>query len=105
MKEFIIDVEMATQLEELAKHAEKNPFTMDEILDIINGDGTVAGDFDEFTIYLQSEYKLVYSIEQQGIGDVRHLSMSVETEGELPNETIVKAGKDMLGFENAVVGM
>ena len=98
MRPFIIDEEIKSELAKLAEHAEKNPFSMDDLLDIKNGQGKPAGDYEEFTAILPFGYKIVFSIEKQVQGDVRHLSMSVDADGKLPNELVIGECMKMLGF-------
>lgn len=100
MRPFIIDEEVKSKLSKLAEHAYKNPFSMDDLLDLYNNQGKPAGDFDEFTVVLPFGYRIVFSIEKQVPGDIRHLSMSVDADGKLPNDVVVRECMKMLGFEN-----
>lgn len=100
MRPFIINEEITSKLKALAEHAEKNPFSLDDLLDIINGQAKMAGDYDEFTANLPFGYRLVYSVEEHPNGNFRHLSMSVDTDGKLPNDIIVRECMSMLGFKN-----
>lgn len=97
---FIIDDKLKAKITSLVAHAEKNPFTIDDLLDIDSGDQKPPGDFDEFTLNLPFGYRLVYSVEEQPVGRVRHLSMSVNEDGKLPNEHVVSEIMELIGFEN-----
>ena len=100
MRPFVIDEETKSKFTSLALHAERNPFSMDDLLDVYNKAEKPAGDFSEFTLMLPFGYKVVYSIEKQVKGDVRHFSMSVDADGKLPNEMVVRECLKMLGFKN-----
>jgi hypothetical protein len=97
---FIIDDNLRKKIASLVTHAEKNPFTMDDLLDIKNGREKPAGDYDEFTLNLSFGYRIVYSIEEQPKGRIRHLSMSVNEDEKLPNEFVVKEVMKLIGFKN-----
>ena len=98
MRPFLIDDKVIARIAALARHAEKNPFSMDHLLDLYNKQGRPAGDFDEFTLTFPFGYRLVYSVEKQVPGDVRHMSMSVDEAGKLPNTEVVREVIKMLGF-------
>lgn len=100
MRPFIIDEEIKNKFKALAIHAERNPFSMDDLLDIYNKAEKPAGDYSEFTLVLPFGYKVVYSIEQQVKGDVRHFSISVDADGKLPNIVVVQECLKLLGFKN-----
>lgn len=100
MRPFLIDENVKLQLANLAAHAEKNPFSMDELLDIYNGVGKKAGDFEEFTLHFPFGYRVVFSIEDQPKAKVRHFSMSVDADNKLPNLEVVREVIKMLGFQN-----
>ena len=61
----IIGTDEKAELARIKQHAEKNPFTMDDILDVVNDPSKGAGNFDEFTCYIPESFKVVFSIEQQ----------------------------------------
>lgn len=100
VRPFIIDEDVKLKINNLVAHAEKNPFSMDDLLDLMNKQGKPAGDFDEFSLDLPFGYRIVYSIEQQPPGDVRHLSISVSEDGKLPNDIVVREVMKLIGFDN-----
>ncbi len=97
MSALVLGPEEIQALKSLREYAESNPMNMDDLLDIINGD-PAAGDFDEFTRYIPVGFKVVYSIEQQLPGDIRHLSVSCEKQA--PPPEAVEVIKEHLGFIN-----
>ncbi len=102
MRPLIIDEELKSKISALVAYAEKNPFSMDNVLDVYNNEMAPAGDMDQYTLILPFGYKIVYSIENQPVGNVRHLSMSIDADGKLPSTVVVKIIMKMIGFENEI---
>ncbi len=96
----IIDDNIREQFAELVRFAEKNPYTTDNILDIINEEMIPAGETEGYYINMPFGYRVVYCIEQQPVGDVRHLSIIVNERGALPSTIAVKEIMKLIGFEN-----
>lgn len=99
MRPFIIDWEITDKIKNLVAYAEKNPFTMGDLLDSINKQLAPAGDMEQYVLVLPFGYRIVYSIEKQVIGDVRHFSISVDADGKLPNVIAIKEVMRIIGFE------
>lgn len=102
MSNWILTQEMVEDLKSLALFAEKNPFSMDNLLDIYNKQAKPAGDQKEFVRFLPFGYKVVFSIEDQVKGKVRHLSISIDKDGALSSIQSVKAVMEVLGFEGGL---
>ncbi len=100
MRPLIIIPETINAIGKLVDYAEKNPFTMDDLLDIKNGDMECAGENINYMCTIPVGFKVVYSIEKQPKGDVRHLSMSVSTAGRVPNFVAVQEIMNLIGFDN-----
>lgn len=100
MRPLIIDENVKHSLAKIVAYAEKHIYTMDDLLDIKNKQMEAAGDVKENVCILPFGYRVVFSIEQQTPGKVRHLSMSVDTPGNLPNQYSVKEIMKIIGFEN-----
>lgn len=100
LRPLIIDEDARNKFRKVIEHAEANVFTMDDLLDIYNKQGTIAGDMKEFTCILPFGYRIVYSIEEQNPSKVRHLSISVNEDDKLPNELAVKEIIKEFGFTN-----
>ena len=98
LRPFIIDDEIRASFEKLSTYAEDNPFTMDDILDIMNGDGKTAGNIPEHILNLPFGYRVVYSIEEQ-LQKIKHLSISVDEVGALPNIEAIKQIMLLLDFK------
>lgn len=100
VRPLIIDKDMTDQIESLVKYAESNPITMDYLLDQKNGEERPPGDFNEYTRVLPFGYRVVFTIEFQPAGKVKHLSMSVDEDEKLPNEIAVQEIMNLIGFKN-----
>ena len=57
---------------------------------INSGDLPPAGDDPNFLLYIHDGYRVIYSIEEQPLGWFHHISISVEVEGNYPNEEAVQ---------------
>lgn len=100
MRPLIIDEDVKSQIDSLVKYAERNPISMDYLLDQKNGQEPPPGDYSEFTRNLPFGYRVVFTIELQPTGKVRHLSMSVSEDKKLPNEFAVQEIMNLIGFKN-----
>jgi len=97
MSVLVLGPEEKEILKGLKEYAESHPMSMDDMLDIINGDSGAAGDFDEFTRDIPVGYRVVFSVEQQVPGDIRHISISCE--GPTPSPEAVELILEEMGFE------
>ena len=100
MRPLIINQEIENQIKELVTYAEENPCSMDYLLDMANGVIEPVGNSKGHYALLPFGYKVVYSIELQPIGRIRHLSMSVNIAEKLPSVVAVQEIMKLLGFEN-----
>jgi hypothetical protein len=100
VRPLLIDKDLTDQIESLVEYAEKNQITMDYLLDQKNGEERPPGDFKEYTRILPFGYRIVFTIELQPAGKIRHLSISVDEDEKLPNETAVQEIMNLIGFKN-----
>lgn len=98
MRPLIIGAVEKEAIKNLVDYAEKNPFSMDDLLDTLNKEMKPAGDMDRYSISLPVGYRVVYTIEHQPAGKVRHLSVSVDKPGNLPNPESLELIMHELGF-------
>ena len=90
MRPLVLDNEVLNKINSLKSYAEKHKISVDDILDTINKQMKPVGDYKEYTITISIGYRIVYSIEEQVIGDVKHLSNTVNENGVLPSPTAVE---------------
>jgi hypothetical protein len=98
MQVFLIDDQTKQQLQTLKEFAEKNPYTMDDLLDIYNNQAPPPREVDGYWCFVPIGIKVVFTIELQE-HKIRH--MSVSSSKGLPNPVIVEEIMKHLGFESA----
>lgn len=103
MRALIIGPAEKEAIKNLVDYAEKNIFSMDDLLDTKNKEMAPAGDMDGFSAFLPVGYKVVYTIEQQPAGKVRHLSVSVDTPGKYATPESIQVIMDEIGFQNPLL--
>jgi anti-sigma regulatory factor (Ser/Thr protein kinase) len=94
----LIDDTAREQIKALKEYAEKNQYTMDDLLDIKNGAQEAPGNNAFYSCALPVGYKVVYTIEQQVPGTLRHMSISVN--GKVPPIEAVQMIMAEFSFEN-----
>lgn len=100
IRPLIIDETFRNQIQVLVDYAENNPLSMDDLLDTYNKEMNPIGEAKEFVLITEYGYRIVYSIEMQPAGKIRHLSISVNEDGKLPNEFAVREIMNLIGFNN-----
>ena len=102
MRVLIIDTEAKAAIKKMVAFAEANHYTTDDILDMMNGDTQIAGNDPDHIVDPFQGYKVVFSIEEQNAGPTRHLSVSVDTPGRVPNFPALQMIMDEIGFTRKV---
>lgn len=74
LRPLLLDDKNRSAIKRVVEYAHKNPFTIDNMLDVMNKQMPVAGDMAEYTCNVDFGYRVVFSIEKQVKGDVFHLS-------------------------------
>lgn len=105
IRPLIIDEELRLKIAGMVEHAEKNIFTLEDMKNLMRGEANPAGDLYGFNMETIFGYRVVYSIEEHpykagGIALCRHLSMSVDEPGKLPNEYAIQEIMGLIGFKN-----
>jgi len=96
----IITPEIKEELLSLKEYAEKNTYSMDDLLDMYNKQKPVAGDVKEHVRYIPVGFRIVFSTENQIKGFIKHLSVSIDEDNVLPGIPAVQLIMKELGFEN-----
>lgn len=94
MRPFIINDTIRQKIAELVTFAEANVVT-----DLENRKEPV-GHIKEYCLEIPMGYRVVYSIDQQKKGLMRHLSMSVDNPGKLPSVAVVEQVCKLIGFKS-----
>jgi hypothetical protein len=83
----------------LKEYANLHPFSMDDLLDMMNGQEPVVGDRPEHVIMIPYGYRVVYSIEDQPVGRIKHISVSVDDSKALPSIPALAEIAGLFGFD------
>lgn len=98
MSVLIIDEEAKARIREVKEYAERNHFSIDDLLDIKNGTQEPPADNAFFSCCIMVGYRVVYTImNQPAVGLVRH--MSISRNEQLPPVEAVKMLMEEFGFE------
>lgn len=98
MRVLIIGPKEKEKLQRLKEFAEANPIQYAEMMKIMNGKKNPVGDDPRFVAYIPEGFRVVYSVEAQKAGLMRHCSISVRGNGKLPNVAAVDELIKLLGF-------
>lgn len=101
MRALIIDGDARLRIKALYDYAIAHPFTMDDVLDRISPTKPTPppGENPDFVIHLAVGYKVVFSIENQPqVGDICHISISVDAADKLPQPFAVEEIMKEFGF-------
>ena len=105
-----IGPEEVQALRRLRKHAEENPFTLEDMMGRMeNPEAGAPGDNPRFVTYIPDGFRVVFTIEehlQKSSGlpvRLRHLSVSAPDEGMAPNFSAMQMIMQPLGFEERLL--
>lgn len=97
----VIGPKEIADLKGLAAYALANPRSIDDLLDQLNGENLGPGLRPEFTRIIPFGYKVVFTIEQNNMGQyIRRMSISSPTSGRAPTPAAVMGVMKILGFQN-----
>lgn len=97
MRPLIIGQEEKLQLSTLRQFAEYHPYSMDDMLDVKNGELAAPGLVREYQRLIPFEFKVVFTVEEHVKGKYRHLSVSIPG-GKYPSIEAVGILMEELGF-------
>jgi hypothetical protein len=103
MRALLIDEITRKKIADVIRYAEENVYSMDDLLDMINGQLRPPGDDVFRVIVIPIGYRTVYSLEDQASGMCRHISISVPNSGKLPSIPAVQMIIKEFGFKNDLV--
>lgn len=83
----------------MVEYAHQHVLSMDDLLDIFNGQEPPVGDRPEHVCQLPVGYRVVFNLEKQNHGVVRHISVSVDSPGKLPNIEAVREIARLFGIK------
>lgn len=100
MRPLVIDEAARKELARVREFAEANPIPQTTLKAMITGNHPPPGDYPEWTAELPHGWRVVFTVEDQPMGRVRHLSVSVDArhQGKCPNPVGIAAIASELGF-------
>lgn len=99
MRILLIDDAIRARIAAIIEYAEANVIPIDEQLDVKNGELPPAGDNKAYRCIIPDGFRVIYTIEEHPQGKVRHLSMSVNVEGNCPSPEAVSMIMKEFGFK------
>lgn len=105
MRALIIGHEEKEKLAALKKHAEQNEMSMDDMLDLMSGAVSPAGDRPGFSCIIPTDFRVVFTVEAQPRGRARHVSISVPEENKVPSPESCDLIMMHLGFKKSLLDM
>ncbi len=103
MMMLVIDEDFKDNINKIVNFAKENPLSMDDLLDMHNGQMKLTGDTEGYYWFSPLGIKIVHCIEQQVPGDCRYLSISVPGENKLPHPIMVEEIMSLVGFKNGIL--
>lgn len=103
MQTLIIMEDGTNDLIRIRSYAEKNPFSINDLLDIINNPSLSPGLNPLYQCHIPIGFKIVFSIEETAEwGYARRLSISLCKKGQIPNPEICLEIMKILGFKSSL---
>lgn len=73
----IIDDSTRADIKRVMTYAHNNPMTMDMMLDVFNNPSLAPGNDVNHTVIISDGFKVVYTVDEQVLGKMKHLSISI----------------------------
>ena len=86
-------------IKKVKAYANEHKLTKGELLETMAGIKEDVGDDPDHVIHIHDGYRVVYSIEEQQIGDCHHLSVSIDRKGKWPQPTAVEMILEEFGMK------
>jgi hypothetical protein len=99
MRPLLIDDATRTKLEQVKAHAAANPFSIDDMRELMTGRQVPAGDREGFSFEIPVGFRVVYTVEDHPSGRFKHISISVDDPKVAPSPEAVKYIMKEMGFE------
>lgn len=96
----ILDDDTTAQLHKLREYAEAHPITTDRLLRMMAGAEKPIGDTPDYCVTVPHQVRVVFSIDHQRSGPMRHLSVSVNWK--LPSVAMVAMLLPLLGYRGGL---
>lgn len=90
MRRLIIDEDVRYIIKKVVNYANRHELTLQDIKDTLLGVKQPVGDNVNHVCFIPDGHRVVYSIENQPSGKYKHISISIDKEGLLPNIEAIK---------------
>ena len=100
----ILSPKILKQIDAVRQYAEAHPVPFSDLMKMSEGVMPPIGDTDEYTVIDGGNFKAVFSIEEQPIGLLRHISVSTSV-GVLPDENMMSVLTKAFGFKSEMKDM
>jgi hypothetical protein len=104
MRALLIDAEAKAQIKKVIAYAQENRLSPGDLQINMGGLKGPIGDNPNHVCHFFDGYRVVYSIEQQPIGDCHHLSVSVDAKGRYPTPQAVELIMKEFGIPGTIMG-
>ncbi len=103
MRALVIDEAAMSRAAEIVEYAKSNVWSIDDLLDLYNGDVAKAGEEHGSRMMIDSGYRVVYSREEHPeSGVLHHLSISIDNPVMLPSPESVQLIMQLFGIETKI---
>jgi len=98
----IIDDVVREKIKSIIEHAKANITSYEDLKKVAKGEANPVGDYEDFTVLIPDGIKAVFSYEEQPkpVGLCKHLSVSVNLPGRVPNPAAVIMVMKEFDFKN-----
>ncbi len=93
-----IDDEVLDSIKRVSDYAEAHPISLEDLHKMLRNELPPVGDTSEFSCVLKKRFKIVYSIEMQPSGKMKHFSIS-EINADLPSVEATKQIMKIIGIK------
>jgi len=95
-----ISLKEKVDIKRLVEYAESHRLDIHTVFKMAGGRMRPPGDTPEFVVHIPFGFRCCFTIEQQQIGWMRHLSVSINAPGKWPNEHAVAVLAEEFGFRH-----
>lgn len=105
MRVLIIDEPTKARIKALYDYANEHRLTIEQLKKQQSGEDPPIGDNPTHSLHLTDGYKVVFSIDEQPMGVMCHMSMSVASKNPdtMPNEYAVQEVAALLSFQGSIL--
>ena len=99
MRVFQIDDDTRKEIKKVKAFAYKHKVDEANLRATMAGIVEPVGDDPDYVVHIHDGYRVVYSVEEQPIGDCHHISVSIDKKGKTPNPIAVEMILEEFGMK------